>query len=251
MSEVNDIARQLFTDWLAQQITDPELLELAVPDYPPFGKRMLQDNGGWLRTLQRDHVELVRDRIDHIEPDAIVAADGTRRETDVIIWATGFKVSEVLSPMRVVGRNAQVLDDVWDGRPTAHLGMTVPGFPNLFMVYGPGSNVISGGSIIFMSECQVRYIVGCLDLLAAAPEPVIEIRADAASEYHARTQAELDQMVWSHPSVNSYYKHADGRIYTVLPWRNIDYWHWTRQPDPADFHIGAPQRDLARNGGFQ
>ncbi|ADP80154.1 flavin-containing monooxygenase [Pseudofrankia inefficax] len=251
ISAVNNLARQVLTDWLTEQVRDPDLLSKVIPDYPPFGKRTLQDNGSWLRALQRDNVELVRDRIERIEPGAVVTADGIRREADVLIWATGFRVSEILSPIRVEGRDGRTLEEVWDGRPAAHLGMTVPGFPNFFMIYGPGSNAVSGGSVIFTSECQVRYIVGCLDLLADAPGCAIEVRGEVHDDYQARTQAELDTLVWSHPAVRSYYKSADGRIYTVLPWRSIDYWHWTRQPDPSDFLLEPTRQAVpsVKSGG--
>jgi 4-hydroxyacetophenone monooxygenase len=234
VSALNDAVREVFTKWLTEQVDDPGLLRKVVPDYPPFQKRMLQDDGTWLRSLQRDDVELVREPIDHIEADAVVTADGTRREADVLVYATGFAVSKVLWPMEIVGRDGTALNELWDDRPGAYLGITVPQFPNFFIMYGPGTNPVSGSSVIWMSECQMHYIVGCLDLLAHGHR-TIECRPDVYADYHRRTQDELSRMVWTHPAVSSYYKHADGHVYTVLPWRAIDYWWWTRRPDPADF----------------
>jgi 4-hydroxyacetophenone monooxygenase len=234
VSALNDAVREAFTQWMTQQVDDAELLRKLVPDYPPFGKRMLQDDGTWLRALQRDDVELVRDPIDHIEADAVVTVDGARRPTDVLVYATGFSVSKVLWPMEIVGRDGTRLNEKWDDRPGAYLGITVPQFPNFFIMYGPGTNPVSGSSVIWMSECQMHYITGCLDLLAQGHRTV-ECRADVYDDYHRRTQEELSAMVWTHPAVSSYYKHADGHVYTVLPWRAIDYWWWTSRPDPADY----------------
>ena len=166
VSETNEITRQIFTEWITSQVgDDPDLLTKVVPDYPATGKRTLQDNGSWLRTLTRDDVELVRDGIDHIEADAIVTESGERHEVDVIAYATGFHANRFLWPMEVVGRDGAVLADEWGDEPKAYLGITVPGFPNLFCMYGPGTNLAHGGSLIFHSECQMRYIVGCIDLL--------------------------------------------------------------------------------------
>jgi 4-hydroxyacetophenone monooxygenase len=240
VSEMNELVRQAFTAWLEAQVSDPALLAKVVPDYPPFGKRMLQDNGSWLASLQRDNVELVRTPIDHVDADGVVTTDGTHRPADVLIYATGFKVSEVLWPMRIVGVGGAVLDEVWDGKPAAYLGITIPAFPNFFCMYGPGTNQVHGGSIVFVSECQMTYIMGCLDRLAAAGGGVVlECRRDVHDDYHARTQAELAKMVWTHPAVRSYYEHADGNVYTVLPWRSIDYWRWTRAPHDGDFVLGS------------
>jgi len=242
VSEINDFFRQVFTDWLTQQVKDPELLAKTLPQYPPFGKRMLQDNGTWLATLQRPDVELVTEGIVHIDPDGITTVDGVSRPADILVWATGFHVDRVMWPMEITGSKGQSLNQVWDGKPAAYLGITIPDFPNLFCMYGPGTNSANGSSIIFNSECQARYILGCLDLLASSGADTMEVREDIHEDYHQRTQDELARTVWSHPAVNSYYKHADGKIYTVLPWRSVDYWAWTRRPNPQDFTFQEPTR---------
>ncbi len=167
ISEINDAARQVFTQWMADQIgDDAELLAKVVPDYVCLGKRTLQDNGSWLGALTRDDVELVTDPIERIVADGVVTRgpDGTERHhpVDVIVYATGFEANKFLWPMTIVGRDGRVLGDQWGDQPTAHLGITVPHFPNLFCLYGPGTNLASGGSIIFHVECQVRYVMGAL-----------------------------------------------------------------------------------------
>ena len=142
VSEINEITRIMFTEWITSQVgDDPELLAKVVPDYPATGKRTLQDNGSWLHTLTRDNVELVRTGIDHIEPDAVVTDDGERYPADVIVYATGFQATKVLWPMTIRGRDGEVLSERWGERPTAYLGITVPGYPNFFCMYGPGTNL--------------------------------------------------------------------------------------------------------------
>ncbi len=237
ISEMNDAARAMFTDWIESQVgDDAELLAKVIPDYPATGKRTLQDNGSWLRALTRDDVELVRDDIERIEPDAVVTADGRRHPVDLIVYATGFEANRFLWPMEIVGRDGAVLAEQWGDEPTAYLGITVPNFPNLFCLYGPGTNLASGGSMIFHSECQMRYVSGCLHELIAGDHQAMEPRREVHDAYQDRLQAEMEQMVWSHPSIrHSWYKNDDGRIYILSPWRLVDYWDWTREPDVEDF----------------
>ncbi|OBJ41233.1 4-hydroxyacetophenone monooxygenase [Mycolicibacterium mucogenicum] len=240
VSEINDVTRIMFTEWIKGQIGDnPDLLAKVIPDYPATGKRTLQDNGSWLQTLTQDHVELIRTPIARIEHDAVVTADEQRHRADVIVYATGFHAGKVLWPMTVVGRDGRVLAEQWGERPTAYLGITVPGFPNFFCMYGPGTNLASGGSLIFHSECQMRYISECLDLLLAGHGRWMEPRPEKLDDWVQRSQAEMRTMVWSQPSIrHSFYKNADGDIYTLSPWRLVDYWTWTRTVDPEDYTFG-------------
>jgi 4-hydroxyacetophenone monooxygenase len=237
VSEINEITRLMFTEWITSQVgDDPDLLAKVVPDYPATGKRTLQDNGSWLRTLTRDDVELIRTPIAGIEPGAVVTEDGVRHPADVIAYATGFAASKVLWPMSIVGRDGDALGDLWGERPTAYLGITVPGYPNFFCMYGPGTNLASGGSLIFHSECQMRYIARCLEHLIAGGHRSMEPRQDRCDDWVRRSQDEMRKMVWSQPSIeHSFYKNAYGEVYTLSPWRLVDYWTWTREPDPNDF----------------
>jgi 4-hydroxyacetophenone monooxygenase len=237
VSEINDITRIMFTEWITSQVGDnPELLAKVVPDYPATGKRTLQDNGSWLRTLTRDNVELVRTGIDRIEPDAVVTVDGTRYPVDVIVYATGFQANKILWPMTISGRGGEILAERWGERPSAYLGITVPGYPNFFCMYGPGTNLAHGGSLIFHSECQMRYITECLELLIAGGHKSMEPTEETTADWVDRTQAEMRKMVWSQPSIkHSFYKNKFGEVYILSPWRLVDYWTWTREPEPDDF----------------
>ena len=237
VSEMNELTRIMFTDWITSQLDgDDELIAKVVPDYPPTGKRTLQDNGSWLATLRRDNVELVRTGIDHLEPSGVVDADGQLHEADVVVYATGFKATKVLWPMDIVGREGQVLAERWGDRPAAYLGMTVPGFPNLFLMYGPGTNLAHGGSLIFHSECQMRYILGCLRTLIEDDLVAMEPTEEACRSWHERSQAELSRLVWTQPSIeHSFFKNDDGEVHILSPWRLVDYWSWTKEPDLGDF----------------
>jgi 4-hydroxyacetophenone monooxygenase len=237
VSAANDFARQMFTEWITSQVgDDPELLAKVLPDYPATGKRTLQDDGSWLQTLRRDDVDLVRTAVERIEPDAVVTVDGARHECDVLVFATGFQATRMLAPMRIVGRDGVELHALWGERPAAYLGITVPGFPNLFCMYGPGTNLAHGGSLIFHSECQMRYIAGCLNALIDGGHRTMEPRHDRYDDWHRRTQDEIRNYVWAQPSVkHSFYKNARGEIHGLSPWRLVDYWAWTKQPDLDDF----------------
>ncbi len=237
ISEINDLTREAFTHYLADQVGgDEELLAKVVPDYVCLGRRTLQDNGSWLRALQRDDVDLVTDPIREIREHSIVCEDGRELEVDVIVYATGFHANRFLWPMEIVGRQGAVLSEQWGDDPSAYLGITVPKFPNLFCIYGPGTNLAHGGSLIFHSECQVRYILGCLKELIEGEHAAIECRPEVNDEYNQRLAEELEHMVWSHDTIkHSWYRNEAGRVTVLSPWRLVDYWQWTKEPNLEDF----------------
>jgi 4-hydroxyacetophenone monooxygenase len=159
----NDILRQLLTGYLDSEFADrPDLREKVLPSYPPGAKRLLRDNGVWAGALKRENVELLTDAIREITPQGIVTADGVAHDVDVIIYGTGFQASKFLTPMTVKGRAGVDLHEQWQGDARAYLGITIPGFPNLFCLYGPNTNIVINGSIIYFSECGVRYVLGCI-----------------------------------------------------------------------------------------
>jgi 4-hydroxyacetophenone monooxygenase len=122
--------------------------------------------------------------------------------------------------------------------PTAHLGITVPGFPNLFLMYGPGTNLAHAGSIIFHSECQMQFIGSCLSAMLAGGHRIIEVRPEAHDAYVERLQQELARTVWAHPAVrHSWYKGPDGKVYVLSPWRLVDYWRMTKWPDLSEYEM--------------
>jgi 4-hydroxyacetophenone monooxygenase len=238
INAANEQVRVAFTEYMRSQVgDDPELFAKVVPGYPPFGKRMLQDNGSWLASLKRENVDLVTDPIAELTSDAIVCESGARHPVDVVVFATGFHADRFLWPMDVVGRGGVRLGELWGDDPRAYLGISVPGFPNLFCLYGPATNLAHAGSIIFHSECQVRYVMGCLAALLRGGHATLECRQEVCDAYNARLDEALARTVWAHPGMTSWYKNRAGRVVTTSPWRLLDYWRWTREPDLADYHL--------------
>jgi 4-hydroxyacetophenone monooxygenase len=239
INEVNAERREAMTAWISSLLEGrPDLIEKSIPDYPAGGKRMLQDNGSWLNCLKRPDVELVRTAIDRIVPDGIVTVDGTFYAADVICYATGFRHNEFLAPMTMFGRNGVSLREQWGDEPSAYLGITVPNFPNLFCIYGPGTNLAHGASLFFHSECQVKYTMDAIRQVLASGLGTIEVRKDVHDEYMERHQEEMNQLVWTHPSItHSHYKNPAGKIFTLSPWKMETYWDWTNAADMDDFTL--------------
>jgi 4-hydroxyacetophenone monooxygenase len=236
ISAENDALRQLLTAYVRETIgDDPELLKKTIPQYPPAGKRMLVDDGRWLRTLKRDDVTLTEDRIREIDARGVVTQSGERHDFDVIVYATGFTASDFLVPMQIYGVGGKELHEQWNGDARAYLGITVPGFPNLFCMYGPNTNIVVNGSIIFFSECEMRYIMGCIRLLLESGRRALECRRDVHDRYNERVDSANREMAWGSPHVTSWYKNQKGRVSQNWPFTLLEFWKRTRKPDPQDF----------------
>jgi len=237
VNALNDHFRTQLIEYLKSQVNgNLALLEKVTPKFPFMGKRMLQDNGSWLRALQQPNVELIDEGVSRIDASGIVASSG-HYEVDVIIYATGFHATRFLWPMSVIGRAGKRLSEVWGDEPRAYLGITVPDFPNLFCLYGPATNLAHAGSIIFHSECQVRYATACIQALLENGAKAMECRREVYEDYAQRLIAELETLVWSHPACDSWYRNRAGRVVTTSPWRLADYWKWTRAPDLKDYTL--------------
>jgi 4-hydroxyacetophenone monooxygenase len=234
----NDILRQLLTGYLGAEFADrPDLLGKVVPSYPPGAKRLLRDNGVWARALKRDNVQLITDSIWEITPTGIVTADGVAHDVDVIIYGTGFQASKFLTPMKVTGRDGVDLHEHWAGDARAYLGVTVPGFPNLFCLYGPNTNIVINGSIIYFSECGVRYILGCLGLLLGGSHRALDVRKDVHDAFNEQVDAENARMAWGWSDVSSWYKNEHGHVAQNWPFTLLEYWQRTLAPDPGDYEL--------------
>ena len=251
LNRTNDRHRAELTEFIRSEVGgDEELLEKTLPTYPPYAKRMLIDNG-WYRTLTRDNVELVTEGIDRAVPEGLIDANGTVHTLDVLILATGFKATDILGHIDVRGRNGATLKERWAGNnPKAYLGMVVPQFPNLFVMYGPNTNLAHGGSIIFQAECQMRYIMDLLAQMSSTGATCVEVREDVHDRYNDRVDEVHQQMVWTHPGVAPWYRNDAGRVVSNSPWRLVDYWHLTRHARleeylvshaAAVFDAGAPR----------
>ncbi|MDQ2859411.1 MAG: NAD(P)/FAD-dependent oxidoreductase [Pseudomonadota bacterium] len=232
----NAALREMLAAAIAMQAQgDAALLEKVIPSYPFGGKRPLVDNGVWIAALRRDNVDLVTEPIEKITSKGVQTKDGVEHRADVLIYGTGFHASRFLSPMRIVGRGDLELHEAWDGDARAYLGMTAPGFPNLFILYGPNTNIVVNGSIIFFSECSVRYVVGALKLMAETGSATMEVKREVHDAFNARVDAANALMAWGSPHVTSWYKNATGRVSQNWPFPVVDYWNATVAPNPEDF----------------
>lgn len=235
VSSLNDAFRAHFTAYLEHQLGgDADLIRRTTPDHPPFGKRLLIDNG-WFTTLRKNNVELLTDRVERLTPTGIVTADGVAREIDVLILCTGFQQQRFLFPMEIRGREGTSLRESWsDDNGRAYLGITTPGFPNLFFLYGPNTNP-PGGSYITIAEAQVRYIVESISRLVTDDLASIECRPEPYERYNEELDAANDAMVYAMDGVDSYYRNTSGRVVTNSPWPVREYWSRTAHPEPSDF----------------
>jgi 4-hydroxyacetophenone monooxygenase len=236
VSQVNELVRQLFAQHLQAELADrPDLLEKVMPSYPPFSKRFIRDDGAWSRTIMRDDVDLVTTPIAEITPDGVRTEDGVLHEADVLVYGTGFTASDFLMPMRIVGRDGVELHDRWKGDARAYLGITLPGFPNLFLLYGPNTNIVVNGSITYFSECEVHHVVGCIKALLEEQAKALEPSQAAHDAYNQEVDAENLRMAWGVATVNSWYRNATGRTAQNWPFSLREYWQRTREPDLDDF----------------
>lgn len=236
LNRINDRHRQEMTDYISRQLSDrPDLLDKCIPTYPPYGKRILLDKG-WFAAIQRENVHLVTDPIDRLDGTGIISADGTHRSFDVVVVATGFQVTDLAARLNIQGRGGVSLSQDWSPEnPRAYLGMTVPGFPNFFCMYGPNTNAGHGGSAIFLGECQTRFITKTLVKMIEEDIREIEVRGIVRDEYNDRVDAEHETLVWTHNGMSTYYRNRLGRVVSPMPFRLVDYWQDTLAPHASDF----------------
>lgn len=238
INEMNEFVYQMFSDYIRGQVGDDEaLLQKVMPDYPPMGRRTLQDNGSWLQALKRDNVDLQKQGIIEVTPQGVIAADGSLVEADIIIYATGFQTDKFLWPMEIRGRNGQLLADTWATEPAAYLGVTLPGFPNFYCMFGPGTNLAFGGSLVFNGECQVRYTMECIKLLLQSSGQALECTEQTMRDYQQRFREQHAKLIWEHPNVHSYYQNSEGKVTLLWPWKIIDMWRWTQSVEPSDYQL--------------
>lgn len=213
------------------QVRDPQLRRKLIPDYPIGCKRILLTRN-WLPTLTRPNAELITDAVTEITASGVRSADGRLREVDAIIWGTGFTATQFLAPMRVVGRDGLELHKTWTRGAEAYLGMTVAGFPNFFMLYGPNTN-LGSGSIIYMLECQQRYVVRMLQRRATENLGPVEVTPEAQKAYVEEMQARSQKTTYV-GGCRSWYITADGR--NTNNWVGLMYEYRRRTAEPVMDH---------------
>ena len=236
---------QLWRRQLWTQITDPGLRAKCIPGYVMGCKRVLFSND-WYPALARPNVELVTDPIDRIVADGVVTADGTARPADVIVYGTGFKTLDFLAPMQVTGLDGRRLDEAWRAGAEAYLGISVAGFPNFFMLYGPNTN-LGGNSILYMLEGQIGYVAGALRALDAGGLDWIDVRPEVQRAFNAWVTASSRTSVWE-SGCRSWYTTASGRNTNNWPDHTFFYRHRVRRFDLGKYR-SMPRRPAPAEPG--
>ncbi|WP_310784418.1 flavin-containing monooxygenase [Mycobacterium sp. Z3061] len=231
------VLKTLASSNLKRHIKDPVLRAKLTPDYAIGCKRVLFSSE-WYQALACDNVSVETGAIAEVTPTGVRTSDGQVHEVDVIIYGTGFKATEFLAPMTITGRQGRDLHTEWAEGARAHLGMAVPGFPNMFLIYGPNTN-LGSSSIILMMEQQSRYIRQIVQELARGPRArAFEVRRDVEQSYDAGVQSRLERGVWT--TCDSWYRTGSGRVTTNWPGLVHEYQRRTKIADLEDYHEVLP-----------
>jgi cation diffusion facilitator CzcD-associated flavoprotein CzcO len=215
-------------------IADPELRRKVTPADEPGCKRiMLTDD--WYPALTRPNVELIADRVSAVTETGVVAGDAVERPADVLVLATGFRTHGFVAPMEIAGTGGRTLAEEWGAAPRAYLGVTVPGFPNLFLIYGPNTNG-GTGSVIFTIEAAVRHVLAALETLDRAGARTIEVERAAADAFDHELRARLAGTVW-HSGCTNWYVDENGHDPNQWPWTWSTYRRRTARLDPAAYAL--------------
>jgi cation diffusion facilitator CzcD-associated flavoprotein CzcO len=226
---------------LHQQVDDADLRERLTPQFALGCKRILLSND-WYPALTRPDVSLVTSGIEQVDAAGITTADGTHHDLDTIILATGFAATDHPIAAVLHGTGGRSLRDAWQAGMAAHLGLSVPGFPNLFLLMGPNTG-LGHSSIIYMLESQIAYIVDALVRMERSGIGVLDVRRSVAERFSAEMQRRLTRSVWSSGGCGSWYLDAEGRNPTMWPGFTFEYRHRTRRIDLADHHIAPALAD--------
>lgn len=245
INAVNDSHRIALTDYARRELAEAsDLLPQVVPDYPPFGKRMLLDNG-WFRTLARDNVRLVDSGVKSVFDTGVVLDDDTVLQADVLIWATGFDVVNFIAPMAIEGKDGATLQKDWNGDDArAYLGTVVHGYPNFFCLYGPNTQFGHGGSLITILERQMHYVMSLLKQMFARGISSVEVRQSVFDDYNRKVDELHSGMVWTFPGVETYYKNSKGRVVVNNPFRVLQYWQMTETADLSDYNVTSVDHNI-------
>ncbi|GAB2467026.1 MULTISPECIES: flavin-containing monooxygenase [Streptomyces] len=242
VSERNDMLRELLVGYISHQVDGrQDLIDRLVPDYPPMTRRPVVDNH-WYASLTRNNVELVTTPIDRMTGTAIVTADGRARDAELVIAAVGFQTEKYIWPTQYHGPDGATLEDVWAARGAqAHLGMTVPGFPNLFMLYGPNSQpVASGSGLPVWFEIWTGYIAQCIVGMIEHGRSAMAVRQDVFEDFNDRLHEEAQKLIYLSPSSaieKNYYVNAFGRLQMSAPWNGEKFYEMCAGPEDSHFHF--------------
>lgn len=238
VSAANAEMRESLESALRAQASDsPELQEIIIPTYPPGAKRIVRDDGSWVSTLARDNVSVVASPISSITRDGINTEDGRSHALDAIVYSTGFNAAEFIVPLEVHGVGAQKLSDLWRDDPASYFGLSVPGFPNFFCLFGPNTGVLVHANLVFFFECQVTHIMEATRRLISEDATRIEVREEVFKNHIDEVQAANALRSWGWSGVSSWYKNRHGRSPIMWPLPTRDYWQGTRTVEDSAYRI--------------
>ena len=221
-------------DYIKEHITDPAIVKKLIPEYPLGAKRVLfSDN--YYAALSQPNVTLATGGVQEITATGVISGDGIKSEIDVLVFSTGFKTNPFLMGLDISGKNGQTIQEAWKDSPENYLGMSVHGFPNLFMLYGPNTN-LGHNSIILMSEAQANYITQCLVALQKNNWQSLEVKKTVMQNYYQNTQERLKNMIWA-VIEDSWYKSADGNLPNNYPGRTMEYIRVTKKVDFDAYNV--------------
>lgn len=238
VSALNQQLRDMLEAHIRQSYpTRADLQQSMTPNYPPYAKRMLRDDGSWSKALQRDNVSVVNDAIDRVTEEGVLCADGRLHQFDVLIYGTGFHASQFLNSLSVTGCGGVDLHAQWGPEPKAYQGVCVPQFPNLFMLYGPNTNLITNGSLVLFSEIEIEYVMRCLSELGKQGAKAMACTEQASERYNARIDAAARLMAYGMEGVNNWYKSSTGRVTQNWPLSTVDFWRQMQAVQTQDFNF--------------
>lgn len=236
INEKNDQLRAALIAMIrAKMVEKPELIDDLIPEFAPLSRRIVVDNG-WYDALVRDNVELITDTIDRITPRGIASGGNAERDFDLIVLAAGFEVEKYLWPVQYVGRGGLTIEDLWsvDGA-RAYLTMTLPGFPNFFMMYGPNAGV-RAGSFHSAVEMLSRYICETIASMLERGATSVELKRSVYDDYNARLDEGMKSLLWEvERGGDSYYLNSHGKSGVNMPWEMHEFYDFVRRVNPADY----------------
>ncbi len=240
-SAVNKQIRDERIEFIKKKLASrPELIDKMIPPHPPFSTRPVQVDSGYnmYDAILRDDVTLITERIERVTLTGVRTVDGADHHVDAIVYATGFRANECLWPMEVLGRGGRSVHDLWskDG-PRAYIGVMVPGFPNLFLIYGPNMNPYGGLGVVNHEEMATRFLLDCISELILTGKSSVDVTEQAYWRYNDQLDEREKFKIYKDPRANSYYRNEHGRSVTNCPFPGNEMWHRLRRPDFGDLIV--------------
>ena len=233
--------RRFFEKYIVSELGErTDLIDKVIPHYPPFVKRMLLDNG-WFKTLTKPHVELIDSADDvavGVDATGVFTRGGRHIDADVIILATGYRVANMLSTLDITGRGGTTVRDLWGSEePSAYLGTVVPNFPNMFVLYGPNTQLGHGGSFIYIMECQIGYVIDVLRQMFEKGVQEVECKQEVHDDYNVRLQQRHQELIWTYQGVTTYVRNSKGNVVGNNPWSLVEFAAMMREADLNDYQL--------------